>query len=305
MRPQRYLTVAVLLLAAATAQADETALQKRGEYVLRIAGCIACHTDTDNKGPLLAGGGPIKTPRGVFYPPNITPDPTYGIGGWSEADLARALTEGIGPDGRHFYPAFPYTSYTHMRRADIHALKAYLDTVPAVHQPSHPHELPWYVTRSAMWLWQKLYFTPGTFTPHKDKSAAWNRGAYLVQALGHCAECHSPRSSLGVIDERLRLAGTRDGPDGDTIPNITPDKQTGIGGWSAADLAYYLRTGADPDGDYAGGLMGKVIDEGLSHLTKPDARAIATYLRSLKPVHHQLEHDKKSTKQATEKAFYE
>jgi mono/diheme cytochrome c family protein len=288
LAPIRHVTLAALLFGAASAQADDTELRKRGEYLLRAAGCVACHTDSEHNGQPLAGGRAFNTPQGVFYSPNITSHPEKGIGGWSEDDLARALTEGVSPEGHHYYPVFPYTSYTRMRREDIHALKTYLDSIAPVDQANRPHVLPWYLPRAAVWFWKMLYFNPGKFTPRKDRSAAWNRGAYLVESLAHCGECHSPRNRFGAIDTSWRLAGTSEGPDGETVPNITPDKETGIGRWSDADLAYYLRSGADPDGDYAGGLMGEVIDEGLSYLSEADAKAIVTYLKSLAPVEHRL-----------------
>lgn len=288
---RRVLMLALPLLVSLTSRADDVSLIAQGEYVLRAAGCVACHTDSENKGPLLAGGRAFHTPQGVFYSPNITPDAEHGIGRWSEADLVRALTEGRDQDGHHLYPVFPYTSYTRMRRADIHALKAYLDTVPAVARSNHEHLLPWYLPRFALGFWKLLYFQPGTYSPDPAKSATWNRGAYLVEGLAHCAECHSPRDALGGIDAAQRMAGNTAGPDGDTVPNITPDKQTGIGGWSDSDLAYYLKTGADPDGDYAGGLMAEVIDEGLSYLDDQDIKAIVTYLKSLPPVHHEIERE--------------
>lgn len=288
---RRVVMLALLLFAALASRADDASLLAQGEYVLRAAGCIACHTDSENKGPLLAGGRAFHTPQGIFYSPNITPDAEHGIGRWSETDLARALTEGRSPNGHHFYPVFPYTSYTRMRRADIHALKAYLDTVPAVARSNREHRLPWYLPRFALGFWKFLYFQPGVYSPDPAQSANWNRGAYLVEGLAHCAECHSPRDALGGIDAAWRMAGNPAGPDGDTVPNITPDKRTGIGGWSDSDLAYYLKTGADPDGDYAGGLMAEVIDEGLSHLADQDIEAIVTYLKSLPPIHHEIKRE--------------
>ncbi len=276
------------LLGGWTAGADDLADPQaaRGEYLLRAAGCVACHTDSEHKGRFLAGGRAFVTPQGTFYSPNITPDPDHGIGHWSEQDLARALTKGIGPAGHRYYPLFPYTSYTRMRAEDISALKAYLDTVPPVARENREHDLPWYLPRFAISLWQWLYFRPGTFVADPARDDRWNRGAYLVRALAHCAECHSPRNDLGGIDEALQMAGTRHGPDGESVPNITPDKETGIGRWSDADLAYYLKTGADPDGDYAGGLMSEVIDEGLSHLSDEDITSIVSYLKALPPIHH-------------------
>jgi mono/diheme cytochrome c family protein len=241
------------------------------------------------------GGRALKTPLGTFYTPNITPDPKYGIGRWSDADFVRALTEGKNPSGQNYYPAFPYASYTHMRREDILALWAYLSTVTPVARPNKPHELVWYVRwRPLVRIWKRLFFAPGEFRPDPQRSQNWNRGAYLVTALGHCGECHTPRNAFGAADQRLAYAGTRRGPDGAAIPNITPDRKTGIGRWSESDLTDYLETGARPDGDYAGSLMADVIDDGLRYLSKSDIRAIATFLRSLPPVDHAIERKRKA-----------
>lgn len=268
----------------------------RGEYIFRAAGCAACHTDADNDGPPLAGGRALKTPFGTFYSSNITPDPEHGIGDWSDDDFVRALREGIAPDGSHYYPAFPYTSYTGMRREDMLALKAYLFSRDPVAKPNRSHELPWYLSfRPVLWFWKRLYFDEGELQEVQDRPATWNRGAYLVLALGHCAECHSPRNRLGAIDASMRFAGTRSGPGGEAVPNITPDVESGIGGWPRGDLAYFLQTGATPDGDYTGGGMAEVIDEGLSRLDRSDLEAMAEYLRSLVPVAHHIERPEQSS----------
>ncbi len=261
----------------------------RGETVFHAAGCAACHTDVDHDGPPLAGGRALKTPFGTFYSPNITPDPVHGIGAWSDADFVRALRDGVAPDGRQYYPVFPYTSYTRMRREDMLALKRYLFSRKPVARQNRPHALPWYLSfRPLLRVWKWLYFEPGEFQPSAERSQRWNRGAYLVLALGHCAECHSPRNRFGAVERSLRFAGTREGPEGEAVPNITPDKQTGIGGWPRGDLAYFLQTGATPDGDYTGGAMAEVIDAGLSHLENDDLQAMAEYLRSLAPIRHRV-----------------
>lgn len=264
-----------------------TELVERGAYVLRAAGCVTCHTADEEEAPFLAGGRAIESPFGTFYGPNITPDPDTGIGGWTEADLARALGEGRGPDGRHYYPVFPYPSYTRMKAGDVKALWAYLQTVEPVRQQSRPHELVWYAHfRPGVRLWKWLHFQPGEFTPREDVADELNRGDYLV-ALAHCAECHSPRDFSGGLDRERRFAGTRM-PDGDAAPNITPDRETGIGRWSPRHLARYLAMGMDRDGDFAGGAMASVIDQGTSHLSDADRQAIAAYLRSLPPIHHEV-----------------
>ncbi len=281
---------------------SQTELVSRGEYVLRAAGCVTCHTDTENDGPFLGGGPALKTPLGTFYAPNITPHPEHGIGDWSVDDLDQALRAGVSPAGRHYYPVFPYTSYTRMPREDIVVLKAYLDTVKPVDRLNRAHELPWYLFRPLVWFWKWLYFEPGSFEANPEKSAAWNRGAYLVEGPGHCAECHSPRNRFGAIVEEMRFAGTRDGPEEEVVPNITPHRDTGIGGWARGDVVHYLRTGADPNGDYAGGLMADVIDDNLSHLRKEDVEAMVAYLLSLQPIEHKVKDEKEERKGGD--AFY-
>jgi mono/diheme cytochrome c family protein len=262
---------------------------KRGEYIFTAAGCKTCHTDIKGKGALLAGGPGLVTPFGTFYPPNITPDPTHGIGSWSEDDFVVALSAGESPDGSPLYPAFPYPSYTKMVRQDVLDLWAYLQTVPPSAQPNRPHELDFpFSWRFLLRLWRWLYFTPGPYVPDPDQDDTWNRGAYLVQALGHCGECHTPRGPLGGPESDRFLAGTRDGPDGEVVPNITPDPATGIGDWSEADLVFVLRTGILPDGDVVGSLMNAVVQEDTSKLSNKDLKAIATYLRSIPPVVHDL-----------------
>ncbi len=276
--------IALLLASHALAAGPDPAA---GEYLFRAAGCANCHTDREHGGAPLAGGRKLATPLGDFYTPNITPDPDTGLGRWREADFRRALREGRGPDGRHYYPSFPYAAYTHLSDADIGALWAYLRTVPPVRQANRPHALPWYLQpRPLLVGWKRLYFHPGSYVPDPRKDATWNRGAYLVQAVAHCAECHTPRNRLGGFRVGLYLAGDKAGVEGGLVPNITPDKATGIGRWSQGELIDYLKTGMRPDGDSAGGLMAEVIDNGLSRLTPQDIEAIATYVQSVPPVVH-------------------
>ncbi len=278
------------VLSAATSED----IVRRGAYLSRAAGCASCHTDRDPDGPLLAGGRALKTPFGTFYAPNITPDPKHGIGRWSDEDFVRALARGVSPRGSHYYPAFPYTAYTRIRREDLLALKAYLLTVPAIARPNREHELRWYVRwRTLLGIWKWFFFTPGEFRPEADRSDEWNRGAYLATALGHCEECHTPRDAFGALDKDQRYAGTRDGPEGERVPNITPDRTTGIGRWREDDIAYFLETGATPEGDYAGSLMAEVVDDSTSQLSAPDRKAIALYLRSLPAIEHAVQRKKK------------
>lgn len=290
----RYLLSTGLLLATLAAQASQDKLHEQGEFILRAAGCVGCHTDVDNDGALLAGGRALKTPFGTFYSPNITPDPKYGIGTWNDTDFVRALTQGIAPDGSHYYPVFPYTAYTRMRRDDILALKAYLFSLPPVERDNKAHDLPWYMSsRYLNWVWNLFNFTPGEYTTRTDRSSQWNRGAYLALAIGHCAECHTRRDLLGGLDHEMLYAGTKSGPEGEVVPNITSHKTTGIGRWSEDDLAYFLETGATPGGDYTGGLMAEVVDDGLRYLTQDDRRALARYIHTLSPIDHAVKRNKK------------
>lgn len=259
-----------------------------GEYVLRAGGCVTCHTAED--GEFLAGGRAIESPFGAFYGPNITPDAEHGIGDWSEEDFKRALLEGRSPDGRHYYPAFPYTSYTKIQPRDVEALWAFLQSeVEPVARENTPHDLVWYARfRSSLMGWKWLHFEPGTFEVDPDQSDEWNRGAYLANALGHCMECHTPRTRTGGLDLKRIGAGARL-PDGDVASNITPDRETGIGRWGERHIARYLEMGLTRDGDFAGGGMADVIDHGTAHLTDADRRAIAIYIGSLEPIEHDPE----------------
>jgi mono/diheme cytochrome c family protein len=257
---------------------------KHGEYVARLGGCHSCHTDPAKKDAPLAGGLALATPYGTFYVPNITPDPETGIGGWSVTDFVNAMTEGVAPDGRPYYPAFPYPSYTRMHRQDLLDLKAYLDTVKPVRNAVRPHDLRFpYNIRSALRLWKWLFFHPGAFRPDAGKSAAWNRGAYLVTGPGHCGECHTVRNFLGATKNTYALAGMKKGPDGKRVANITPHPQEGIGLWSADDMVEFLKTGQRPFGEEVGAPMDEVIANNTSHWTLGDRKATAEYLLSLPP----------------------
>ena len=272
----RTLTV-VLLLAAAAGHASE------GKYLFGAAGCLACHTAED--GPPLAGGRPLETPFGVFYAPNITPDRETGIGGWTRAQFIAALKHGTAPDGSAYFPAFPYTSYRRMSDADAGLIFDYLQTVQPQRLVNREHELPWWLARWMIRLWQWWVLDdPASAPPAVRDDPVLSRGRYLVEALGHCGECHTPRNWLGVSIRSRHLAGTRDGPDGDKVPNITPDRDDGIGRWDADDLGWFLESGELPDGDYTGGLMTEVVDNATSGLTAADRGAMVAYLRSLEPL---------------------
>jgi mono/diheme cytochrome c family protein len=272
------------------ASAATPAVLARGAYVMAAAGCAECHTDRKDRGKPLAGGRALETPYGVFHTPNITRDEATGIGRWSEADFRRALREGVGPDGTHFFPAFPYPSYTGMTDADIADLYAYLFSLPPVAQADKPHEIRFpFNIRALMPIWNRLYLKRGPYAADASRSPAWNRGAYLVQVLGHCGECHTPRNALGAVDWERPLAGSDQGPEGSTVPNITPDPETGIGKWSETDITYLLETGLKPDGDNVGDGMGEVVEESTGKLTPEDRAAIAKYLKSLKAIRHPVQ----------------
>jgi mono/diheme cytochrome c family protein len=229
----------------------------------------------------LGGGLAIPSPFGTFYAPNISPDPIDGIGRWTEAEFVRALMQGVSPAGAYYFPAFPYTSYQHAKVEDIRDLFTYLKTLAPVSGKVRDHDVPFpFNVRRNVAIWKLLFMDRKAFVPDIGPSAKWNRGAYLVNSLGHCAECHSPRNLLGGIIKSQRLAGGPN-PEGEGwVPNITPK---GIGEWSEKDIAYFLETGAMPDGDSAGGSMVRVI-KNTSQLSPDDRAAIATYLKSLPPV---------------------
>lgn len=286
--------VAAAALSVAVAGAAEDPATARGDYVFRATGCANCHTDRPNKGASLAGGRRLETKFGVFYSPNITPDPETGIGRWSEADFLRAMREGLNPKGRHYYPSFPYPAYTRLNDADLKSLWGYLRAQAPVKKVNREHELRWFVSnRAVVSVWKYTNFRPGAFRPDPSKDAEWNRGAYLVQAATHCGECHTPRGVLGGLKQDRELAGSRDGADGGAVPNITPDPKTGIGNWNRSELMEYLESGMTPDGDFAGDLMGEMIEHSLKYLTKTDRRAIAVYLFSRPAIENNLKREKK------------
>ena len=254
---------------------------ENGQTMFYAGGCASCHaTPGQDDKTKLGGGFALKSPFGTFYAPNISPDRNDGIGKWSEPDFVSAMVKGTAPDGSHLYPAFPYTSYQRMRYDDIRDLFAYLKTLPAVQGKAKPHELPFpFNIRRTLGVWKFLFLDGKPFQPDASKDAAWNRGAYLVNGPGHCAECHSPRNFLGGIIENQRFAGGPE-PTGDGfVPNITQKSLT----LSQENLVKLLETGETPDGDTIGGEMAKVTSN-TGKLSAADREAIATYVRSLPPV---------------------
>jgi mono/diheme cytochrome c family protein len=253
-----------------------------GQTTFNAGGCSSCHAVPGQPDRLKLGGGlALASPFGTFYVPNISPDPTDGIGRWTEAQFVTAVTKGVSPSGTHYFPAFPYTTYAHARVSDIRDLFAYLKTLAPVPGKVRDHDVPFpFNIRRNIGIWKWLFMDARPFMPDTARPAQWNRGAYLVNSLGHCAECHSPRNFLGGIVAAQRFAGGPD-PDGKGwVPNIT---QRGISDWSEKDIAYFLESGQTPDGDSAGGLMVSVI-RNISQLSEADRNAIATYIKSLPPV---------------------
>jgi mono/diheme cytochrome c family protein len=253
-----------------------------GLVAFNAGGCSSCHAVPNQPDRLKLGGGlAMPSPFGTFHVPNISPDPTHGIGRWSEADFVAAVMKGTSPDGAHYFPAFPYASYQYASVDDVRDLFAYLKTLPVVTGKIRDHDVPLpFNIRRNVGGWKFLFMDGKPVVADASRSASWNRGAYLVNGLGHCAECHSPRNFLGGIVEAQRFAGGPN-PEGEGwVPNIT---QKRLGDWSAKDIAYFLETGQTPDGDTAGGSMVRVI-KNTSLLPAEDRAAMAEYLKSLPPV---------------------
>jgi len=276
---------AAILLASVEGSAQEDTVA-RGKYLLYAGGCISCHTEDIDDAVPLAGGRAMETPFGTFYSPNITPDAATGIGKWSDEQFVDAFWEGVSPDGDHYFPAFPYTSYSGVSRADLLAIKAYLFSLDPVSKASREHDLAWYMSsRLAAGAWKELNFESARFAPDAAQDEQWNRGAYLVRHLGHRGECHTPRSTFGVMQADLEMAGSRMGDE--KIANITQHRVDGIGRWSVRDIEYFLDIGMLPDGDFAGSSMGAVIEDNTSKLTREDRMAIAVYLKTVPPRENQ------------------
>lgn len=287
---------AQVVTGADRARASETGLRapdlEAGARVFAATGGCTCHTNYPGEAedaPPLAGGRALETPFGVYYSTNITSDPETGIGGWSDADFMRAMREGLSPEGEHYFPVFPYTSFSGLRDQDLVDLKAYLDSLPATRRENRaPEAIFPFSWRATLLGWKWMNFTPKRIDPDPGQSAAWNRGRYLVEAAAHCGECHTPRTLTGGLDTSMDLAGSREGPEGQLAPNITPHDSTGIGEWTTPDLVWYLETGLKPDGDDTQGLMSEVIEHGYANLPREDLEAIATYLQSVPPIENRV-----------------
>ena len=249
---------------------------QNGEAVFFAGGCASCHAGEGSDDKLtLPGGKRFVTPFGTFVAPNVSPDPIYGLGEWSLADFASALLNGTSPEGRHYYPAFPYSTYTRMTDQDVADLWAYMQGLPSADVENEPHDLGFpFNIRASLGPWKVLFLDPGWVRP--AETPALERGRYLVEALGHCAECHTPRNLMGGLDTANWMEGAPNPSGKGRIPGITPAHLD----WSAEDIAYYLETGFTPDFDSAGGEMAEVV-ENMSQLSPEDRAAIAAYVKAL------------------------
>ncbi len=251
----------------------------KGKLIFAAADCASCHASPGQSNRLHLGGGlALASPYGTFRVPNISMDPVDGIGNWRTIDLARALLSGVSPNGSHYYPVFPYPSYAHMQPTDVEDLMAYLRTLPAVKGRAPAHELsPIFAVRRFVGFWKLLYFRPGAIAADPTHDGTWNRGRYLAEALGHCAECHSSRDAFGGVKTSTRYAGGQDPEGTGFYPNITP---TRIGSWTEQQLAETLASGNTPTHGRVGSSMAGVVTN-LAMLPQDDRNAIATYIKSL------------------------
>ena len=277
MRSLRPLILLAALVAAdrAMADPDNYVAALRGKALAIAGDCVACHTAPG--GVPFAGGLALTTPFGAIMTPNITPDEATGIGRWSRDDFARAVHEGRRPNGAYLYPAFPYPYYARVTRQDTDSIYAYLRTLAPVSNPVNRNTLPFpFNIRMSMMGWNALFFTPGQFVPDRNRSEEFNRGAYLVEGLGHCGACHTPLNALGANKADLFLQGNQ--IDNWTAPNITNDEQAGLGKWSVDEVVQYLKTGQTRS-TIASGPMKEVVEKSTSHMPDADLRAIAVYLK--------------------------
>ncbi len=270
---------AILLLLAAPAAAEEKSFGniERGRYLTTVGDCVACHTVPG--GTPFAGGRPVETPFGTLVTPNLTPDRETGLGDWSDDEFVRAVTQGIGRNGRHLYPALPYVYYTKATRDDVLAIRTYLSVLQPVRNPVVSNQLPFpFDIRASLIAWNAMFFTPGEFRPTPQKSSEWNRGAYLVESLGHCGACHTAKNLLG--GDKTSAAYQGGVLQGWYSPNLSGDGRTGLGGWSVDDVVEYLKTGHNRAAASSGPMM-EVVSYSTSHMEDGDLKAIAVYLKDL------------------------
>lgn len=259
--------------------ADPAQQLAQGAYLARVGNCMSCHTSRG--GESYAGGRAVPTPFGNIYTSNLTPDAATGLGKWNSDDFWQAMHNGKSKDGSLLYPAFPYTNYTKVTRADSDAIFAYLQTLPAVSQPNRAPELrsP-YDNRLALYVWRALYFRPGQYANDDKQSVEWNRGAYLAQGLGHCSACHTPRDNLGGTDLKAELGGGMIPVLNWYAPPLNGDAQTSLGKWETEHLAALLKTGVAPSRSVSGP-MAEVVFGSLQYAKDEDVKAMAVYLKSL------------------------
>jgi mono/diheme cytochrome c family protein len=254
-------------------------LVEKGAYLARAGNCMGCHTVRG--GDPYAGGRAIETPFGLIHAPNLTPDEETGLGRWTSDEFWRAMHNGRSRDGRLLYPAFPYPNYTRITREDSDAIYAYLRTLPPVKRPNASHQLRFpYNTQAALAVWRALFFRPGVYEPQPSQSAEWNRGAYLVEGLGHCAACHAPRNLLGATQDSLGLSGGLIPMQGWYAPSLTSPVEAGVAGWPQQEVVDLLRTGVSAHGSTMGP-MAEVVFRSTQYLSEADLRAMAAYLQSL------------------------
>jgi mono/diheme cytochrome c family protein len=266
-------------VSASVAHAPDESLVARGAYLARAGNCMTCHTARG--GQQYAGGLGVPTPFGTVFTSNLTPDANTGIGSWSPAHFWRAMHNGRSKSGRLLYPAFPYTSYTQVTREDSDAIFAYLRSLPAVAQANRPHALRFpFQSQAALAVWRALYFSPGVFQPDANRNAEWNRGAYLVQGLGHCSACHSPRDALGGIGKGLDLAGGLIPMQNWYAPSLASPHEAGVGDWDREHIVNLLKNGVSPRASVSGP-MSEVVLRSTQYLSQQDLGAMAQYLKEL------------------------
>ncbi len=296
--------IAFSLITSVFAQTSSHEVIEHGKYMAQVSGCLNCHT-ADRNTP-LAGGVKISTDFGTFYAPNISSDPLFGIGKWSDKDFLKAVKRGLSPKNQYYYPAFPFSAYTKMSDSDVLAIRAYLNSLAPQAVASKPHEVAFpYNQRRLMFFWRQLNFKTkhltagevrtfkyqGEFRPKLTRSRKWNRGAYLVEAAFHCTECHTPRNKLGGLRTSQWMAGAVfDGKE--VAGNITPDRETGLGKWTTEDWELFLTVGETPEGDQVTGDMYKVVRAGTAKLTTEDRESLIEYLQNFKSVHRTTEKPK-------------
>ena len=274
-------SMAAVSRAANSSSPPNPSIVERGSYLARAGDCEACHTKPG--GAPYAGGAAITSPFGPLYAPNLTPDAVHGIGAWSDDDFYRAMHEGIGRQHQYLYPAFPYQWFTKVTRDDVLAIRAFLQTVAPSSEPSKPNRLMFpFDVRAGLGPWNTLYFHAGEFQPNSAKSEVWNRGAYLVEGLGHCGDCHTPKGL--AMEPQNSKAFSGGSIDNWYAPNITSNPSQGIGRWSEDELVQYFKTGATREKGVVVGPMAQVVHDSLSHLSDSDLQAIAAYLKSIPPL---------------------